>query len=187
MIRYRVETETGIIDGLEEWLRFVGDDVYALNTRILNQLRPQMLQELQTYPGRVKYPIQWTSDRQRRAFFASNGFGAGIPYRRTNALARGWNIQAHRKGDGRTDIVIDNYAKYARFVVGTLSGNPQRATVPMQRFHRNTGWFPAGQTVAFWVQAWQEEFERGFRSEVAPAATAPTIRRFAVTPRLGRQ
>jgi hypothetical protein len=31
----------------------------------------------------VTYPIQWDSERQKRAYFATNGFGAGIPYQRT--------------------------------------------------------------------------------------------------------
>lgn len=31
----------------------------------------------------VTYPIQWDSQRQKRAYFATNGFGNGIPYSRT--------------------------------------------------------------------------------------------------------
>lgn len=37
----------------------------------------------------VRYPIQWDSERQKRAYFASNGFGAGIPYKRTHAMRLG--------------------------------------------------------------------------------------------------
>lgn len=37
----------------------------------------------------VRYPIQWDSERQKRAFFATNGFGAGIPYGRTHAMRTG--------------------------------------------------------------------------------------------------
>ena len=32
----------------------------------------------------VQYPIRWDSERQRHAFFATNGFGHGIPYKRTS-------------------------------------------------------------------------------------------------------
>ena len=31
----------------------------------------------------VQYPIRWDSAKQRAAFFATNGFGNGIPYERT--------------------------------------------------------------------------------------------------------
>lgn len=43
-------------------------------------------------PGaRPSYPIQWDSERQRRAFFASDGFGRGIPSQRTGSEGR-WQI-----------------------------------------------------------------------------------------------
>jgi hypothetical protein len=42
----------------------------------------------------VRYPIQWDTERQRRAYFATNGFGAGIPYKRTHAMRLG--IQTER-------------------------------------------------------------------------------------------
>jgi hypothetical protein len=38
----------------------------------------------------VTYSIQWDSERQRRAFFATNGFGRGIPYRRIDRYRLGW-------------------------------------------------------------------------------------------------
>lgn len=40
----------------------------------------------------VTYPVQWDSDKQRRAFFATNGFGRGIPYTRTGNYGRGWTV-----------------------------------------------------------------------------------------------
>lgn len=187
MIRYRVVLKADAFEDAEAWVRFVGDDVYALSKDILDKMRPKMMDELMHYPPRVKYPIQWTSVKQRRAFFASNGFGAGIPYKRTRALARGWNAQIHRKSDNASTLEIWNAQPYARFVVGTLSGNPQRAMRPMQRFHVNTGWQPAGQTVQFWVQAYEEEFKRRFANEAIPAATNPQTRRYAITPRQGRR
>ncbi len=38
----------------------------------------------------IVYPVQWDSEKQRRAFFATDGFGKGIPYRRTGEYERGW-------------------------------------------------------------------------------------------------
>lgn len=40
-----------------------------------------------------KYPIQWDSEKQRRAFFATDGFGGGIPHQRTGAYQSGMIIE----------------------------------------------------------------------------------------------
>lgn len=39
------------------------------------------------YPPVPKGAFVWSSDKQRKAYFATNGFGAGIPYTRTMQLA----------------------------------------------------------------------------------------------------
>ena len=38
----------------------------------------------------IRYPVQWDSERQRRAYFATGGFGQGIPYQRKNRYRFGW-------------------------------------------------------------------------------------------------
>lgn len=38
----------------------------------------------------VAYPVQWDSDKQRKAFFATNGFGGGIPHVRKNDYVNSW-------------------------------------------------------------------------------------------------
>jgi hypothetical protein len=44
-------------------------------------------------PGaKPSYPINWVSIRQKKAFFATDGFGGGIPHRRTEAYQRGFEI-----------------------------------------------------------------------------------------------
>lgn len=35
-------------------------------------------------------PVQWDSEKQRKAYFASDGFGAGIPYVRKNDYVNSW-------------------------------------------------------------------------------------------------
>ena len=35
----------------------------------------------------ITYPVKWDSEKQRRAYFATDGFGAGIPYRRSGKHA----------------------------------------------------------------------------------------------------
>jgi hypothetical protein len=46
----------------------------------------------------VTYPIQWDSEKQRRAFFATDGFGRGIPTKRTGQAVGAW--KAIRTQDG---------------------------------------------------------------------------------------
>lgn len=41
----------------------------------------------------ITYPVQWDSPRQRAAFFATNGFGHGIPYVRKNVYELSWRVE----------------------------------------------------------------------------------------------
>ena len=36
--------------------------------------------------------VQWDSERQRKAYFATDGFGQGIPYVRKGNYIRGWTV-----------------------------------------------------------------------------------------------
>lgn len=46
----------------------------------------------------ITYPVQWDSEKQRRAFFASDGFGRGIPYNRVGAYQRSWTVNKNEGG-----------------------------------------------------------------------------------------
>ncbi len=93
----------------------------------------------------VVYPIEWASERQRRAFFATNGFGHGIPYRRTGRYVNSWRVDGDYRG-GLSSIRIFNDADYADYVGGYAQ----------QPFHRNTGWLSAP-TVAQRIMAELDE------------------------------
>lgn len=73
-------------------------------------------------PRTPKYPIQWQSERQRKAFFASKGFGRGIPTKRTGKLAEGWSIRQQKTANG-ANIIFDNDTKYAVYVQGDYMQN----------------------------------------------------------------
>jgi hypothetical protein len=66
------------------------------------------------------YPIQWDSDKQRRAFFATNGFGGGIPHVRKGAYIAGWKQQTIRGG-----YQVANKLRYAGYIAGDLQGMRQ--------------------------------------------------------------
>lgn len=80
-------------------------------------------------PGPAKKPIQWTSEKQRKAFFATDGFGHGIPYKRTGRLPAAWRVETVSHANGITISVV-NDSKAAPFVYGRWK----------QQFHTNTGW-----------------------------------------------
>lgn len=124
----------------------------------LKRWQSQTLNRLQQEPGPVKYPIRWTSERQRRAYFATKGFGRGIPTRRTHELSQSWDVM----------IAIDQITRYEQFKVALLDfmtkfgvgstptpppasiwvsvSNPvdyeQYVTgIHQQGFHQDTGWY----------------------------------------------
>lgn len=72
---------------------------------------------LKHYPKRVQHgknnPYKWQTEKQRRAYFATKGFGKGIPYTRSGKLADGWK----QIEDGVNSKVV-NEVPYVRYVMG---------------------------------------------------------------------
>lgn len=87
------------------------------------------LREITRVPGPPVYPIRWKSQRQRKAFFASRGFGRGIPTRRNYELLRGWHVELEKTPDGGM-VSLENPVPYMVFVQGAAA----------QPFHLDTGW-----------------------------------------------
>jgi hypothetical protein len=78
-------------------------------------------------PGQpISYPVKWDSERQRRAYFATDGFGHGIPYKRTGGYQRAWVIVKNpsqlAKSEGYT---LYNRLKQAKYVGGDAAGGSQ--------------------------------------------------------------
>lgn len=74
---------------------------------------------LKSSKSRPGYPIQWDSIKQRKAFFATGGFGRGIPTRRTGASNR-WSLV--RSGEGWE---LSNPADWAGYLYGHYDGGGQ--------------------------------------------------------------
>lgn len=83
-------------------------------------------------PKRVQHgennPYQWQSDKQRRAYFASDGFGGGIPYQRTDEMVNAWEWSA--SNSDWTRVVVFNPVETATYVIGD----------DQQRGHKADGW-----------------------------------------------
>lgn len=80
-------------------------------------------------PGPVKRPFEFATDRSRRAYFATNGFGKGLPYRRTGQLEASWIVAVGTQLRSPF-VLIYNNKTYGKYVYG-----PRQ--VPG---HRRTGW-----------------------------------------------
>lgn len=130
---YKSETLTiddSILDAVRETAQAAPRTMQIfVEKTVANDLRKEVKERLGDDPGPVHYPIEWASEKQRRAYFATDGFGKGIPYTRTGKLAANWDVVVNLTLQGGT-ITAGNDAEAAQFVYG-----PRQ-----QPFHRNTGW-----------------------------------------------
>jgi len=184
-------TSTSEFEPLEDMIEFV-DNLSLVNEQVLveaaNEVEGPFMRELRTEapprsPG--DYPINWTSERQQIAFWATNGFGRGIPTGRTGETSAGWRMGVSR--DGRSALFeVENTTPHARFVGGSLAQNIQQAVRFQQRFHREQGWQQYAETVAFWLDALDERYRERLDRTIADFGQGRLNRR-AFTSRLPRR
>jgi hypothetical protein len=100
-------------------------------------------------------PYHWQSDKQRRAFFATGGFGRGIPSKRTGKLSGGWqsSVDPYRKtlfnrvpyakyvqGDAQqTGHEIDGWRKVGKVILDNMKGGMLRARQAVAKWITNKG------------------------------------------------
>lgn len=102
-----------------------------------SRLRQLTLKIVAVEPGAPKPGItRKMTPRQRRAYFATDGFGHGIPYERTHALVNAWQAKFQFDEDGGA-FVVENTSPVATYVVGEFQ----------QSFHADTGWINAEQVI----------------------------------------
>ena len=109
--------------------------------------------DMKKYPGPVVYPIEWESEKQRRAFFATDGFGGGIPSRRTGEFFRDYDVRVNR---ALAEAAIVNTSEYADPLVGESQ----------QRFHANTGYRKITSYEDDLLDSSRPVIARGFDSEI---------------------
>lgn len=72
------------------------------------------------YPPESDEPFKWSSEKQRKAYFASNGFGGGVPYSRTYQLADSGEFMVNSssfQGTPYSTISYKNPVPYSKFVI----------------------------------------------------------------------
>ena len=137
MIKIDVTADTDVLDAIREAAQDASRRMNKAYKRKIKRLRQQLLDELRVYPGPAKKPFKWASERQRRAYFATDGFGWGIPYVRTDALKASWTTHIRDQKDGAV-FEVENRAPYAIYVMGDWQ----------QPGHLATGWNSAAEIVA---------------------------------------
>lgn len=126
-----IEPRDDIFEVLEEQMRKTPALLNTALKRQASKAKTRILGRLREEPGDPQHPIRWKTERQRRAYFATDGFGRGIGAPRTHALSEGWKVDI----DGSNFFSMDVYntQDYTRFVQGE----------DKQPFHIDTGWLDA--------------------------------------------
>lgn len=81
----------------------------------------RIIQRMKRPGAKPNHPINWVSPRQRKAFFASAGFGGGVPHRRRGDYISRWKVVP--KGD--TGYTVMNDSNGAKFIGGDAYGQSQ--------------------------------------------------------------
>jgi len=158
-IRIRFNANLDPIKRVRGGLRRAKQIAQETGQKVAQETEVNLVADLMFVPGKVKYPIQWTTEKQRRAFFATDGFGGGIPTMRTGALADAWEMHFQVQGTG-FNIIVQNNKEASRFIYGSLARNLSQAARFQQRFHKTTGWPLASPIVQFWLQEMANEWRR---------------------------
>lgn len=114
------ETLTISDDIIEAYIeRF--DAVPALTKGFLRRLKvrteSRLLTKLRKEPGAPDYPIDWTSDRQRKKVMALLRENGNLPYQRTHQLSQGWDVFVTLDRDGGA-ITASNPFEESIYVYG---------------------------------------------------------------------
>ena len=89
-----VKGDEQVINGL----RKLGVQIIPLTHREIKKNLEELKKAVSKPGSRPTYPINWDSEKQRRAFFATGGFGGGIPYVRTGRYENAWHIVRNASG-----------------------------------------------------------------------------------------
>lgn len=139
MIKMTSRFSVAALQGLQAYMQDFDNVAYQVFEDVAHPIGQAAVQTLSIPAGTVRYPIQWASEAQRRAFFATKGFGRGIPARRTGATLKAWKYSIKRDQSGFT-FSIFNTKPWAKYLFGSLAQNERSAARFQQPMHRNTGY-----------------------------------------------
>jgi len=76
-----------------QYLKVYVDELFKVALEGMHQVAENIKTRMMEEGKPIQYPVQWDSERQRLAFFATNGFGKGIPYQRNHQYRLGWKTE----------------------------------------------------------------------------------------------
>lgn len=137
MYSAQITVPTDVLDAIRETAQRSPKLMQTAYERATRRLRKQILDSLREEPGRPHYPLRWKSDKQRRYVMAMLRESGNLPYDRTGALLKAWDVRLEDDGDGGI-MVVENTADSARYVVGDDA----------QPYHLDTGWIQGADVVS---------------------------------------
>jgi len=160
MFRSAWQFDTEALDLADQRVRSSPKLMERALKRQQTRLKSRVLKIVRVEPPPPKPGItRLMTPRQRRAFWATNGFGHGIPYVRTHRLVNSWEAQFEFTEDGGA-FVVENTSPAARFVIGA----------DQQAFHAATGWIYAPRVVDDFVPIVLTAYEETWRTISDPFA-----------------
>lgn len=121
---------------VRQGLQDLNREIPAIGASDIFEMMQRVKARVTRYPPSPRR-VRWDSEKQRRAFFATNGFGGGIPYQRTGVYGKSWyirrNPRASRAQQGYSLIsnAEQRGRRYSKFVGGDAYGTSQ------SRIHSN--------------------------------------------------
>lgn len=116
MFEFRWEGMDALRRGLQRLKQVIFPGAVGQIWRTAEKIRKQV-----SVPGKpVRYPVSWDTPKQKRAYFATNGFGRGIPTKRSGGYQKGYNVV--RREDGAD---VRNPLAHAGYIGGTETGARQ--------------------------------------------------------------
>lgn len=129
-IRAEARTDNDILDAIADTAKQSPKLMRTAFSRNVRRLASRYLKQLKTEPPKWRGKRRWKSDKQRKAYFATDGFGAGIPYQRTHRLVKAWKVVYQARDPYNGVVAFENDSPSARFVQGDDA----------QPMHLDSGW-----------------------------------------------
>lgn len=107
MIYVNIEFPTNFVNASIERIASAANRMAQLHQQTMPRLGQRGIQQLAVEPpqGNTQGITLRMTPRQRRAFWATNGFGSGIPHIRTHGISEGWEYRvAAQQYDGSFDV-----------------------------------------------------------------------------------
>ena len=99
-----------------QMLKQFGGDVMPAGQSSMFETARRIADRMSKPGSPIFYPVRWDSPKQMRAFFATNGFGGGIPTIRADSIPTGWEVNQSANG-----CEISNNQPGALAVYGSLT------------------------------------------------------------------